>query len=85
MVGNYVPLHIVLGPDKHQPDVVRLEAMIRYAMRDRFEHRQGPDHPSNYEKWYNLVVQPLWAEDFLSVANGGILTQPYYSRDAPMR
>ena len=60
---HYVPIHIGMGPDKNQPDVVRLEAMIRYALRDRFEHPKGSDPPKAYEKWYNLIVQPLWAVD----------------------
>jgi len=55
----YLPVHVVLGPDARHPDVVRLEAMLRYALRDRAEYtKRGDDHPSTKgpDKWFQIVV-----------------------------
>jgi hypothetical protein len=79
-------VHIVLGPDTHHQDVVRLDAMIRYTLRDRAEYtKTGDDHPParGPNKLFNVVRQPLWAEDFLAIAQEGILTQPYWRRREP--
>jgi hypothetical protein len=80
---RYVAVHTVLGP-KVDDNTVRLTQMLRYALRSRFEHPTGPDQPTeagyNLDQRFNLVPQPLWAEDFFSVAAGGIIMQPYYRR-----
>jgi hypothetical protein len=80
---QYVAVHTVLGP-RLDDDTVRLTQMLRYALRSRFDHPTGSEHPTDAgfssDHRFNLVTQPLWAQDFFSVALGGIITQPYYRR-----
>jgi LmbE family N-acetylglucosaminyl deacetylase len=70
--STHVELHIVLGPDRGHPDVVRLEQLLRYAMgkarrydldNRRFERLSLGSH----ERTFGLTVHPLFAEDFFTV------------------
>jgi hypothetical protein len=79
----YLPVHIVLGPDARDSNVLRLKEMLRFALRDRAEYtKTGDDRPptKGSDKWFQLAVHPLWAEDFLTLAHRGILTEPYWRR-----
>jgi hypothetical protein len=59
---QYVAVHTVLGP-RLDDDTVRLTQMLRYALRSRFDHPTGSEHPTDAgfssDHRFNLVTQPL--------------------------
>ena len=76
--SQHVELHIVLGPDLHHKDVVRLEQLLRYAMGKR-----GREDISQEQRvgmmllgtanTYAVTKHALWAEDFFTVWHRNLL------------
>lgn len=77
-------VHIVLGPDLHQPANVRLLALLRGVLQSRGRHELGTAQAfSQYEskkaRFFRLVEHPLWVEDFLSLPKTWNLHQPVFT------
>jgi hypothetical protein len=62
---NQVNVHIVLGPVVNDSAIIRLKALIEYAMLNS-ERKSRKDESSQF-KSYRLIVHPLWSQDFLSL------------------
>src|SRR5258708_581930 len=70
--SQHLELHVVLGPDRGVPDVVRLEQLLRYTVErtGRLEYVDSykNEDPSYWErKFFRLSTHALFAEDFLTV------------------
>lgn len=71
----YLRVHTVLGPNLHEPDTVRLANLLHHALRRSGKKQHGEpqkivDRAALREQpLYDLITQPLYAEDFLSVAD----------------
>lgn len=80
MAETRVALHTVLGPDTREPDTVRLEKLLHYA--SQRNHRR-PEVATKLksgrptDKVFSLIVQPLKAEDFISVVQRCDIEDPY--------
>jgi len=78
----YLRIHTVLGPNLNEPDTVRLTNLLHHTMRrSGKQHNDDPQGIVNQQEAqkqhvYDLVQQPLWAEDFLSVADDEELFGP---------
>ena len=75
-------IHVVLGPDLNQRDVVRMHRLVEVcATRTRTLLRESQDTSEvnlllNLEwKTVELAIEPLFAEDFLSLYSAGPLRQ----------
>jgi hypothetical protein len=70
----HVRLHVVLGPERN-PDVVRLQELLRYAMnkrgRSEVSARGMTRLPTGLT--YEVTIHALWAEDFFTVWNRDLL------------
>lgn len=69
---EHLAVHIVLGPNPGDRDVLRLEQLLRYAARIG---RRMPTK-SNAQNWFTLMPQRLWAEDFLSIVPNEMVLEP---------
>lgn len=71
----YLRVHTVLGPNLNEPDTVRLTNLLHHAIRRSGKlNNTRSDRPPTVESareknMYGLFPQPLYAEDFLSVAD----------------
>lgn len=73
--AKHLELHVVLGPDRTMPDVVRLDQLLRYsvgrASRLDYESTYGSDlsfDPAEVPGTsFQLTTHALFAEDFLTV------------------
>lgn len=76
----HLALHTVLGPKKSD-DIVRLHSLLSHAARvgGRRNTADGmnPVSVPGAAPFYTLVSQPLYAQDFLLVAQPGELEKPY--------
>jgi hypothetical protein len=69
----YVRVHTVLGPNLNEPDSVRLVALLRQALAS--EHRRQSPYTdtrpvsTETELLFDVVPQPLYVQDFLTVLN----------------
>jgi hypothetical protein len=74
-------IHVVLGPDLNQRDVVRMHRLVEVcATRTRTLLRESQDTSEvnlvlNLWKTAELAIEPLFAEDFLSLYSAGPLRQ----------
>lgn len=68
-------VHVVLGPNTHEPDVVRLEAMLKFALRRAGREEAGtvPPRAGPVRHEFLVHVHPLWAQDFLTVWDRDLL------------
>jgi hypothetical protein len=87
--SRHVELHVVLGPSRSD-DVVRLEQLLAYAMRRTGrenwrptfegikEHLNDPNflEPLPRPKTYQVTTHALYAEDFFTVWDRGVLWEP---------
>jgi len=77
---QYIALHTVLGADVGSAASKRLHGLLTYAIcqQERFElpRRDNPPDASP-SKFVNLVTQPLYGEDFISVVGRAQITQAY--------
>lgn len=60
-------IHTVLGPQTQHPDSFRLEKLLQHTLESvgRVE-RSIPGHPRGTKR-YQIIAQPLYVEDFLTV------------------
>ncbi len=74
MASNQVPyldVHSVLGPDRARPDSVRLQGLFAAIVYPRSIVPPFPENrPEGPQTACNLVSQPMYVEDFLSVITG---------------
>lgn len=66
----YLKIHLVLGPDVNTSDVLRLKGLLLHTLATRRVEAGNPDNMDvsrQLRLMYNLVTQPLYAEDFLTV------------------
>ena len=65
----HLQLHIVLGPDRGKPDVVRLEQLLRYSMNrcGRLDLDRRGGTVGHEPETFTLSTHALFAEDFLTV------------------
>jgi hypothetical protein len=85
-VADHVELHIVLGPDRRIPDVVRLQQLLRYSMASagRKGQRVWPEGWAlgegtrlvDQRKDFWLTTHALYAEDFFTVWDRDVLWPP---------
>lgn len=78
---KYLPVHVVLGP---QPgDAQRLRSLLDFKLAHRKEVANDgtalkvTQHPFETDKVRNLLVHPLYAQDFLSVVHRGHITEAW--------
>ena len=73
--GHHLSLHVVLGQDRSDPRIVRLERLLTDTM-DRGARMAASLPPSDinttiirpaHVRTYRLTVHPLFAEDFFTV------------------
>lgn len=67
-------VHTALGPHTGEADTVRLGSLLRHTMRAKRSEtkstRYRPANRSDYDdkrKFFQMLVQPLYAQDFMSV------------------
>lgn len=71
----YLRIHTVLGPNLHEPDTVRLINLLHHTLRRSGKAEHGNPRgivnvqDAHTDPVYDLIPQPLYAEDFLSVAD----------------
>ncbi len=70
--SKHLELHIVLGPDRKLPDVVRLEQLLRYSVDRAGRHEYNATNvaldPADFDtRRFRLSTHALFAEDFLTV------------------
>jgi len=78
--SRHVELHILLGPERSHRDVVRLDQLLRYAMiktgRDEVTESRWGMTLFGQVKTFALTTHALFAEDFFTVWNRGLLWPP---------
>jgi hypothetical protein len=81
----HVAVHTVLGPDINSPDARRLEGLLRYSLgRTRRSPFPGGLLPfSSPPKYYTLLPQPLYAEDFLGLVGRATILNPLQDHRPP--
>jgi hypothetical protein len=88
---NYLAVHIVLGPQIHSDDVIRLRRLLDYSLfgavlgprrRRLLAGKDASDASKSSSPTGNVVVQPLFAQDFFSVFQHDHVTAPaHFLRD----
>lgn len=67
----FVKVHTVLGPNLHEPDSVRLVALLQHTLRSagRYPVADLPRfiHMTKKPAMFEVVAQPLYAQDFMTV------------------
>ena len=67
----HIRVHTVLGPRTAEDDTVRLTKLLEMTLEGAGRKKSGDSSPS-----YDIVTQPLYVEDFLSVLNRPELLGP---------
>lgn len=75
----YLAVHAVLGPNTHEPDTVRLQELLHMTLWHRLKWRQQEGDPRDPQtrRGYNLLIRPVWGQDFLSAFNERELFDPW--------
>jgi hypothetical protein len=66
-------VHLVLGPNTNDPAVARMEKLVQFTMEASGRIRRGKLGHSDEASRYEVIKQPLYVEDFLSVYHDGEL------------
>jgi len=70
--AKHLKIHTVLGPNTSHPDTVRLISMLNVVLKDAGREQTSSRNETTAQS-YQVVPQPLWVEDFLSVLNYNFL------------
>jgi hypothetical protein len=73
-------VHVVLGPRTKEDDTVRLVKLLEHTLlgAGRVSIKDlGPGEVPMSRKWFDIVEQPLYVEDFLTVIHDRELYGPY--------
>lgn len=85
--SRHVELHIVLGPDRSQPDTVRLQQLLQYTAKRagrvglRHHAHNRLQSPPSYAKSFWLTNYALYAQDFFTVWDRAVLCPPTLVQD----